>query len=56
MKTWWQIYSFDASDYIKGSSAALGAEVTVWSEVINNKAEVWPRAAAMADRHWGPKV
>lgn len=58
MKTWWRIYSFEVSDYIQGP-AALGAEVPVWSEIMNEDAvmqKVWPRAAAMGDKHWGPKV
>ena len=58
MKTWWRIYSFEVSDYVQGS-AALGAEVPVWSEIMNEDAvmqKTWPRAAAMADKHWGPKV
>ena len=58
MKTWWRIYSFDVSDYITDDSV-LGAEVPVWSELMNEDAvhqKVWPRAAAMADRHWGEKL
>jgi len=60
MKTWWRIYSFEVSDYIpQNDPSALGVEVPVWSEIMNEEAvmqKVWPRAAAMADKHWGPKV
>jgi len=58
MKTWWTIYQFEVSDHI-ASTAALGAEVPVWSEIMNEDAvmqKAWPRAAAMGDKHWAPKV
>ena len=58
MKTWWTIYQFEVSDYIN-TTAALGAEVPIWSEIMNEEAVIqkaWPRAAAMGDKHWAPKV
>lgn len=37
----------------------LGSEVPVWSEIMNEESFLsknWPRAAAMADKLWSPKV
>lgn len=57
-KTWWHIYSFEPSDYMD-DPAMLGSEVPSWSEITNEEAlhsKNWPRAAAMADKLWSPKV
>lgn len=35
----------------------LGAEVPVWSEIMSEQSvheKIWPRAAAMSDKLWGP--
>jgi hypothetical protein len=58
MKTWWRIYSFEPSDYLN-DTRMLGSEVPVWSEIMSGEsihAKIWPRAAAMADKLWSPKV
>ncbi len=58
MKTFWRIYSFDPALFLNETDERmLGAEVPVWSEIMSAdsfEAKVWPRAAAMADRLWGP--
>lgn len=58
MKTWWHIYSFEPSTFLD-DPRVLGTAVPVWSEMMNEDAvhqKVWPRAAAMADKMWGPKI
>eukprot|EP00347_Sterkiella_histriomuscorum_P013570 403364209 len=57
-KTWWYIYQFEPTDYLNDGSV-IGGQVASWSEQIsdyNLLATIWPRAAAMVDKMWGPKV
>lgn len=57
-KTWWTIYSFEPTYYLN-DQYVMGGEVTAWSELFNDQnihTRIWPRAAAMADRLWGPKI
>jgi N-acetyl-beta-hexosaminidase len=56
MKTWARIHSFEPSKYLNGSQM-LGTEVPVWSEIMSEQSvneKIWPRAAAMSDKMWGP--
>jgi hexosaminidase len=58
MKTFWQIYQFEPSDYLTDSSV-LGGEGTAWSELFNEHnihSRLWPRAAAIGDKLWSDKV
>lgn len=53
-KTWWTIYKFEPTDWLKDRSV-LGGEVPAWSEMFddwNIHTRIWPRAAAMADKLW----
>lgn len=57
-KTWWQIYSFEPSDYLNDGSI-LGSEIAIWSELNtdpNLHVKLWPRGAAMADKLWSDNV
>ena len=56
MKTWARIHAYEPSVYNKGKQI-LGAEVPVWSEIMSDQSvheKIWPRAAAMSDKMWGP--
>jgi hexosaminidase len=56
MKTWVRIHSFEPNQYLN-DSRMLGAEVPVWSEIMSDQSvheKIWPRAAAMTDKLWGP--
>lgn len=57
-KTFWTIYSFEPSTYIKDGSV-LGGEIAAWSELntpLNIHPKLWPRGAALADKLWGEIV
>ena len=57
MKTWVRIHSFEPSDYKNRTDSILGSEVPVWSEIMSEQSiheKIWPRAAAMTDKLWGP--
>lgn len=55
-KTWVRIYTFEPSTYLN-DSRVLGGEVCAWGEMFNNEnleSRIWPRAASLADKLWGP--
>ena len=57
MKTWARIYSFEPSLYNNGGKGIIGSEVPIWSEIMSDQSvheKIWPRAAAMSDKLWGP--
>ncbi|KAJ5766260.1 uncharacterized protein N7511_003876 [Penicillium nucicola] len=56
-KTWQRIYDYDFTSNLTDAQAShvLGAEAPLWSEQvddINISTEMWPRAAALAERVW----
>ncbi len=57
-KTWWNIYQFEPTD-LYNSTNVIGASLASWSELNGDEnihAKTWPRASAMTDKVWGPKV
>ena len=54
-KTWKKVYKFDPREANIGSNRTLGAEVTLWSELIsedNFDYIAWPRCTAFSRKMW----
>ena len=60
MKSWREIWNLDPHQYVQqdNEDQVLGGEVCMWSEMNNEhnvSTKLFPRAAAMAFRHWSPR-
>ena len=60
MHTWRDIWDYDPYKVLSQAKdgQVLGGEVCMWSEMNNEHnvgTKIFPRAAAMAFRHWSPK-